>query len=418
MTANPQQVRQGKTPFSDYFVGRQAILDADGNTYAYELLFRAGQLNQADVIDGTAATSSVLNCVMNVMGLPSLVGEKLAFINVTEETLLEGTYEVLPKDHAVIELLEDVQPSEQIIAACQKLKSRGYMLALDDFSGRDDYDALLRLADIVKVDFMELDSGQRKKLTASLKPYGAALLAEKVETAEDVAEAKALGYCYFQGYYYQKPTVIQRQSLMPNQNAAMRLLQVINSESSSLTDIEMAIKSDMVLTTRLLSYINSAFFGLGSRVTSIAHASKLLGILQMQKWASLFAVEELRGHELPRELSCDSIARGLFCEQIGHFLQTEICRLDLFMTGMLSLVDTLTGIPKEQIAEQLGLNKEITETLLGKPGVLHDVITLVEACERFDVALVAKYANRLEVDFSAVIELHNDAVSDAFRMVA
>ncbi|MBX2850331.1 MAG: HDOD domain-containing protein [Phycisphaeraceae bacterium] len=413
-----QQVRQGTAPLSDYFIGRQPILDTDGNTYAYELLFRSGQLNQADVIDGTAATSSVLNCVMNVMGLPSLVGERLAFINVTEQTLLEGTYEVLPKDHAVIELLEDVQPSDAILQACQKLKSRGYMLALDDFCGRDDYDALLRLADIVKVDFMALDSAQRKKVTASLKPCGALLLAEKVETAEDVEEAKALGYSYFQGYYYQKPKVIQMQRLMPTQNAAMRLLQVINSESSSLDDIELAIKRDFVLTTRLLSYINSAFFGLGSRVTSIAHASKLLGILQMQKWASLFAVEELRGDHLPKELACDSIARGLFCEKIGPHLKDEISRLDLFMSGMLSLVDALTGMPKEQIAEQLGLKQDITDALLGKPGVLSDAIALAEACEQFDVRSVVVYAGRLQIDFATAIELHNDAASDAFRLVA
>jgi EAL and modified HD-GYP domain-containing signal transduction protein len=417
VTTSQNQVQTETTEKSDYYVGRQPILDTSAETVGYELLFRSGEQNFADIVDGKAATETVFNSVMNVMGLHSLVGQGKAFINITKETLLDSTYRILPNDRVVIELLEDIEPTEEILKACQRLKKQGYTLALDDFAGREDYHELLMLADIVKVDFMGMTDEERKAVTERLQPYDIQLLAEKIETAEEVKLAKDLGYSFFQGYFYQKPVVIKQQSTSPAREACLRLLQVVNSESSGIKEIEDAIKRDLMLTTRLLCYINSAYFGLRSQVTSIAHGLKLLGLLQLRKWSTLVAIEKMtEGH--PKELACDCLTRGLFCERLKQLLPNAQNGLDLFMTGMLSLIDTLTNQSKDEIVEKLCLKPEVNSALLGEDGLLGDALSLAVACEKFDHQGVHQVTERLDIDPNVVLELHQSAVQEAFKLAA
>lgn len=376
------------------FIGRQPILDQAENTFAYELLFRGDTQNAANIQDGDAATTNVIHNAINVMGLSTLVGKHRAFINVTEHVLLQGTYDILPRDRVVIELLEDVQPTPQVIDACHELKAKGYLLALDDFVQRDDYHELLEIADIIKVDFMATAPIRRGTLTSHLKPYRAKLLAEKVETLEDVEQAKRLGYSYFQGYYYQKPVVIEGRNFAASQQSFLQLLTAINAYPFDIDAVEHIIKHDPALATRLLCYINSAFFGLREQVKSVRHGVTLLGERAMRKWASLIAVAEM-GQGRPPELIRDCLTRGLFCEMLAEDLGIKINKLDLFMTGLLSLIDTLTGQSKEQIIEQLDLKPEIAGALAGDESQLGDVLRLVEACEKCDTDRLAVYAERL-----------------------
>lgn len=407
---------QGPAATANFFVGRQPILDASESTYAYELLFRSTGQNSAQFTDGGAATDTVLNTVMNVMGLTSLVDDHWAFINVTEETLIKSTYNVLPRERVVIELLEDVRPTPDIIDACECLKSRGYKLALDDYATRDDYDKLLALADFVKVDFMNLSPDERSEVTRNLRQFPAELLAEKVETYEDVEQAKELGYRYFQGYYYQKPDVLETEQMAPSLESCLRLLQALNHEPFDVSKIEKVIKQDPALATRLLCYINSAYFGLRSQVSSIAHALKLLGSSQIRKWGSLVAVEQL-SEEHPAELMRNCLIRGLFCEMLGKVFQLRNSGMDLYLTGLLSLIDVLTKREKKEVVRSLDLKPEITGALLGEQSELADVLRMAESCEKSQIELIHILTSRYQIDHETLYDLHRHAIKEA-RMLA
>ena len=118
----------------DFFVGRQPILDVQNNIYGYELLFR-GRLNpnQADFDLPSQATATVICNAMMYMGLNQLIGSAKAFINFPEEFFFEMRDPCFHHFQAVIEILETVEPTEEVIESVTYLKEQGYMIALDDF---------------------------------------------------------------------------------------------------------------------------------------------------------------------------------------------------------------------------------------------------------------------------------------------
>ena len=179
----------------DVFVARQPIFDREQTVYAYELLFRSGLDNFFKHSDQDQASSKVIIDSFVSIDMKEMTGGKKAFINFTRDLLLEEYATILPKDVVVVEILENVEPDEEIVAACQKLKQAGYTVAMDDFvSYEEKFEPLINLTDIIKIDFIEADAEDRKALVEMFQPRGIKLLAEKVETKEEFDQAAEMGY--------------------------------------------------------------------------------------------------------------------------------------------------------------------------------------------------------------------------------
>lgn len=193
----------------DIFLGRQPILDRRQNLVAYELLYRSGRVAQAEVTDDGAATAQVMRNAFKRIGIDTVLGECIGFVNIDAEMLLSRRIESLPRDRVVLELLETVTIDDAVVTRCHELKRRGYRLALDDFSACTDcYEPLLEIADIVKIDVPQLDHDALAALVRRLKLYPGRLLAEKVETGERARECLALGFDLFQGFLFARPTLL------------------------------------------------------------------------------------------------------------------------------------------------------------------------------------------------------------------
>ena len=198
---------------SNIFIARQPIYDRKLNVFAYELLYRAGdESNHANVTDGDDATSQVLVNALIEIGLPELVGNTLAFINLTQQHILNGLPITLAQENVVLEVLEDVVPDDTLISALQKLKNEGYTIALDDFICHDSKQPMVDLADIVKIDVLELQGASLADQVKTLRPMGVKLLAEKVETPEDFEYCKALGFDYFSRLFFLQTEHRQRRA--------------------------------------------------------------------------------------------------------------------------------------------------------------------------------------------------------------
>jgi c-di-GMP phosphodiesterase len=192
-------------------LGRQPIYTRQLDIFAYELLFRNGTENYATFANGNEATSQViLHACVNI-GLDDLVGQKLAFINVTRDFILSESFALLPAERVVMEVLENMQVDARLLDAVQRLSAQGYVIALDDFIYYDHLQPLVELADIVKIDVHALDRATVQEHVARLRHYKVKLLAEKVETAEDLAYCQALGFDYFQGYFFGQPYIVTGQ---------------------------------------------------------------------------------------------------------------------------------------------------------------------------------------------------------------
>ena len=397
------------------FIGRQAILDQQQKVYAYEILFRSGLKNAFDpTLDGNVATQSVMVGAMLEFGLKKLVSDKKAFINFTEQNLLNRAPKLLPPENVVVEILENVQPTSEIVEAVRELKAEGYKIALDDFVLLPGYEPLIEMADIIKVDFrITTDPEERQKLREIL-PSHVRLLAEKIETEEEFHQAMAFGYVLFQGYFFCKPAILRQKKLTSNALSRMRLLKEINRQNVDFASMTNVISSDTNLVHKLLTYINSAGIGLVNHVSNLKQATVLLGASGVKRWVTLISLQTF-SEDKPPELFTLSLLRAKFCELIAGELKRPGLTQDAgFLIGMFSLLDVLLMLPMEEVLKEVALADDLNAALLGEDNDLRRILDLVIAYEKGDWDKVIACCERehipvdhLKPKYDAVLEWYN-----------
>ncbi|MGH4118157.1 EAL and HDOD domain-containing protein [Clostridium sp.] len=383
----------------DVFLARQPILDRYNRLFGYELLFRNSEKNRYQSEDGDSATIEVIkNCFVNI-GIENVTGQKKAFINFTKNILKSDIFTVLSPKSVIIEILEDIEPTEEILGLCRKLKAQGYTIALDDFVYSSKYAKLIELADIIKVDFQITKGYERKKVMEKVNSEDIKFLAEKVETIEDFNEAVKYGYSYFQGYYFSKPLIIVGKRISENKAIYLKLLKEINSDSCNIDSIENLIKKDLSLSFKLLKRINSANYGFRSEIKSLNQALALIGEKEIKKWLYLVAFQTL-GEDKPEIIVINSLARARFSELIAIKIGVEINSFNAFLIGMLSMVDILLDRPLKQILQELLLPLEVKNTLNGvnnnKYTKLFNLIIVYEKGQWDEVSIISKQLNLVE----------------------
>lgn len=389
------------------FVARQPILDQNQETYGYEILFRSGAENVFNAEDGDQASMSVIDTSFFQLGLGKMTGGKKAFINCTRNLLLNQYIDLLPKDDAVIEILEDITPDQEVVEACYRLKNAGYTIALDDFEYTPDYDPLIATASIIKVDFLALSSAERMEMAERFLPMGIILLAEKVETQPEFEEAKEMGYTLFQGYFFSKPTLLSSFKPPEIKVVKLQLLREVNQIDFSVRHAEDIIKHDPSLAAKLLRYINSSFFGVRNEVQSIRQALALLGQKTVRKWISIQVLSSI-GDEKPSELLIQTVVRAMLCQLIAPLIR---CQEDeLFMLGMFSLLDALMEQPMEELLQEMPISDQLKAALTGEPSRYRLVLQLVEAFEKADWENLSEVAAELEIKEELLPDLHAKAI--------
>ncbi|HEX5109514.1 MAG TPA: HDOD domain-containing protein [Vicinamibacterales bacterium] len=382
-------------PREGAYVARQPILDASGQVFGYELLYRAA----ADAVScqdpRDLAAARVLNDAVLTLGLETLTGGRKAFMNVTRHMLLNELVTVMAPETIVVEVLEDVGVDEEIIAACRQLKERGYSLALDDFTLQTGAAALLPFARYVKVDVLATPADERRQIEKSI-PKGVKLVAEKVESAQVFDEARGLGYGLFQGYYFCRPTTFAGGALSARRLAYARLLAALNRPNVSVNSVEDLIKHDASLTYRVLRCINSAAFGIRREIQSIRQALVLLGLEQVRKWASVWALAGLNGGA-SSEIVTIAILRARSCEIVAAEAIGQDHASEFFLLGLCSLLDAMLGQPMATAVAELPLSDTVRGALLGEQNRARSVLDAVIAHERGEWDEAARIAATLPV---------------------
>lgn len=400
-----------RPPSKSRFVARQPILRSDEKVFGYELLFRDGVENQFSGIDTENASRSVLDSSL-LMGLDMLCDGRRAFINCTRGVLLNDYMTLLPPAQTVVEILETITVDDPVVAAVRSLKNSGYSIALDDFTDNDSRVALTGLADIIKVD-LRLTAPQN--LAGIVDRYGkrCLMLAEKVETQAEFRAAKKIGFVYFQGYFFCKPEMLPTSQLLPNRLSHLRILQAAARPELNQREIEDLVKSEPSICYRLLRYLNSSLFGLSGEVHSVRHALTLLGERETRRWLHLVATLAA-GQNKTSALVLAALVRARFCELLG--IKSGKRDSDLFLIGLLSLMDAILEIPMAEIMKNVSLDPECKAALLGDAGASSPVYRLVLAQEAGDWPRVAELAKQLHLAEDAVAEEHWRAMEWARQM--
>jgi c-di-GMP-related signal transduction protein len=349
------------------FVARQPILTADEKVFGYELLFRDGIEDYFRETDADSASRRTLDTSLQI-GLEVLCDGRRGFVNCTREVLLKDYMTLLPSTLAVVEVLESVPADDLVRAALQRLKQAGYTIALDDFITNDPRASLTDFADIIKVDLRQTTPEESVAIVKKYEPWRCRLLAEKVEMREEFAATKAAGFIYFQGYFFRRPEVLHAKEIPANGMNYLRLLRTVSQQDIDVRELEAIIKQEASVCLRLLRYLNSAAFGVQNEVHSIRHALTLLGEREVRRWVRLVATLAA-GEKRSSELVVSAMVRARFCELLAP--KVPHGESDLFLMGLLSMIDAILEIPMVRVLETIPLDHETKSVLLGPANFGH-----------------------------------------------
>ncbi|MBA4742216.1 MAG: EAL domain-containing protein [Azoarcus sp.] len=403
---------------SDVFLGRQPILDLRQRLFAYELLFRSGHVGFAEAGDNVQMTATVIVNTFNELGVETALGDRRGFINVDEAFLFSDTLELLPPHAVVLEVLETVPATDEVVARCRELRSAGYTLALDDLTQiRPDYAPLVDLADIIKVDIAPLTYAEIARIADELRPLGKQLLAEKVETRERMEVCRELGFTLFQGYYFARPSVIAGRRVDYGKLSLVRLLSLAIGDADT-PELESELKREPGLVLKMLRMINSAHIGVAVKITSLRHAITMLGRRQLMRWLQLliFASSGEEGGGNP--LLATAAARGRLLELLATALVPQDAPLadQGFMTGVMSMMPVAFGIPMDEIIVPLNLPDEVGDALCLRAGRLGAMLDLAEAAETDDLPAVKRLLETLGVELDTFNRAQTEALAWSNRL--
>lgn len=367
---------------SQYFVGRQPIFDRALNTIGYELLFRANaEVTMAGPLDGDMATSRVLTNAVTEFGLDTLVGQHLAFFNLTEKFLCNPELlNFLPPIRVVLEVLEDIPVTDAVIAGATALVNKGYTLAMDDFIYSPEHEPLVKLARIIKYDLTQVSGDALIERIKIDHDAGRKVLVERIETAEEHDSLQALGVDLFQGYFFAKPATLSTTGIPSNKLSLIQIFALVNDPDTLLNEIVDALSKDVGMSVKVLRYVNSAGTGTSVEIQSIQQAAALVGRSTLRNWVSIMVMAGMDGK--PLHLVNSALYRAKFCEQMAE--QQNLAFADsCFTVGMLSLLEAMTDTPMADILEKLTVSDEIKSALLGDGSQMNQFLAQAIELERY-----------------------------------
>lgn len=369
------------------FIGRQPILNLEGQCVAYEFLYRCQGTTEAIFLDDTEATTRVIINLVHNIGVSSLIGDKTGYINVDDHILLSDTLLTIPKDKFVFEILEYTKMSAAIVQRVRQLHDIGYKFALDDFSPDNDnieyYKALFPFVDILKIDLLAIDITEIEYIVKKFEPYNLTLLAEKVEDIEVYEICKKAGFQLFQGYFFEKPTVIEGQKIEPSIINAMELINTLYT-TTDMNAVAQKFSQYPDLTFNLLRYMNSSHFNFNNEITSIKQILNLLGPSRLRSWLGLFLYGTSQDG-LFRDVIMEAATfrAKMMVELVMANGKPELAD-EAFLTGSLSLIDTYLQINMNVIIEKIHLSQSMQDALLLREGYLGKMLSITEKLEKTD----------------------------------
>ncbi len=398
----------------DAYFARQPILDQEQRVFGYELLFRpsseATHSGDLPVLDGDQATAAVLETV-NWRGIERATGGRPAFVNFTENLLLSDIVCMYPSACLVIEVLEYVRESPDLLQAVTRLKEQGYTIALDDFVLRHDNVRLLQMCDIVKV---EVSSGgpaldNLRRVLDAVRGIPCRVLAEKVETRAEFEVARAMGCTLFQGYFFAKPATVLERIVAPKNVNLLQLVGAVNQSTINFDEITNIIRRDVGLSYKTLQLINSAQYAPRNQVSSIKQAVVGLGQNGLRRWLTAITLMRL-GDNKVSELLTMSLVRARFCELMALH---KHCKDELdayFLTGLFSLLDVLTETDFSVLLDAMNVPELTRAALCGKESVCLPALQLIRALEEIDWRKVDEISGQENVRESNVFQMYHAAI--------
>lgn len=393
----------------EFLVTRQPIFDYNEKLFAYKLLFQDMQESSYSTDDRDKAAYSVIANSLLLMNFDNLTSGKPVFIEFTANLLKEELPTVFLPDKVIVDLPEDLELDESALLKCLKLKKSGFLFSFENYNLHSKLDPFLMLADIVKINLKNVSVEEQKNIFKRLSALKVRFLAQEVDSVKRFKQAKANGYTYFQGNFFTKPIILHSRDIPVDKINYLRLLQAINQPEINFHETELIIKANISLSYKLLKYVNSSSFELRTDISSIRQALTILGEKEIKKWFSLIILNSI-GAEKTDELVLTSCCRASFGELIAFKLKLDNKSSDIFLMGLLSLIDTLLNRPLDEILSELPISEDIKQALLGTENIYRDIYDLTLYYENANWNKFRYLAAKLQLDETQIPQLYLDSL--------
>lgn len=396
--------------FDNFLVGRQPIFDRDEKVFGYEFLFRkTGTDDRAEFYDPVTATSRVLVNIFQNFGVKSLTSDRKAFINIDDNIIMQDVLDVLPKENLVLEIVETTNVTKEVIERVAGYYRDGYVFALDDFVLSAEYFSmfmpLFPFTEYLKVDMKENCLAKMDRVEKIFKGRHMMLLAEKVESREDFVFASESGFQLYQGFFFEKPAVIQKKNIEPSKACILRILSKL-SQNAEVSQIESEFRLQPELTLKLLKLINTCSFCLRNEVTSIRHALNLIGREAMRKWLTIMLYAGRKGDPVKSTLLETAMLKAHVMEKLAEKVYGKNYRglADAFFIGLLSHLDVILSVSKEDLLDMISVSDNIRRAILTKDNELGMLLGLIDAADDAESDLSQDVLQRLKITEEHVSE--------------
>lgn len=394
------------------FFTKHPILDAKRKLWGYELV-SSDKDSGALLLSSAQANASENLASSTFIGIQQAMERgKRILLSFSEQSLLEKAPYAFSPSQCVVKFHGRAQDKDSLIQALESLKRDGYTLAVDILADAAVIKEVLHQIDIITID---LSAGvDPKVLREKTKSLGATLLSARVQRLEQFEALKEVGYALFEGAFFKEPEIIADRKLTSHEISRINILKIIEGEDPDLDELTEAISSDVSVSFRLLTYLNSAAFSFPQKIQSIRQAINMLGVIKMKNWlrAVLLADMAQQGDN-PQELVLLSLQRGRFLETIGK--EYDFWGFDpgsLFLLGLFSLIDAILGMPTAKVVEYLPLDEKLKSALCRDPNnEYRPLMELVEYIEDSDWPRLEQHVQQLSFDMDVVKAAYTDGMT-------
>ena len=366
---------------SDTLIARLPVLDRLKRVNGYKITHNSSDFSGDDSVAGVIGRRAILG-LLHMVGLEEIASRHCIHFPADAESVISGDYTVLPADRTTLILPVKDLMSGSVIEACHKANRQGYEISILVDYPEESLIGLEGVSRSIRMNVSHASTACGQHAIAEMLSIGYRLTAIHVDSYDDFKLARDLGFDFFQGSFYCKPESITCRALSASQTVCLRLLNELNTEPLAWDNIEDLIESDVTLSYGLLRYLNSAALGIRNKVTSIHQAMALLGEVQLRRWASIATIETVSQGK-PAQLLIDCLVRASFCEQLAGPFGVPDQGNELYLAGLLSLIDAMLDRPMGQIVKSMPLEKSVVGALLGEDNsIISKVLRLAIACEK------------------------------------
>lgn len=403
------------------YLGRQPILDRDGNLNAYEVLY--SQREKADsYAQNDFRSAMVISTILNKFGTNEILGERRAFVKIGEKFLLNDIVFTIPEQFFIFSLLEDVPMSERVVERLQQLRAKGFILALDeimlDADTMQKYQEVWSELSYVKVNMHApfINTHETKEIIEQIKAKGIVVVGTKIEDEEKHEFARNLGCGLFQGYFFAEPKIFESKQYDPTQANILGLYRLL-MEDTNIDEITAEFEKNHAITLQLLRYINSGIFHFQKKIASIHHVLVLMGRTPLAQWLMfmIYAKAVAKGGEVSPLVLMVENRTELMCLILKKLKPDAGSNMlgQAYFVGVLSLLDTIFGRKIEDILEEMHVDDMVKDALLYEKGLLGEIYVLVKDIEQFHTDKVALFEKKYNLQ-GAILD---DLVLESMKQV-